>query len=302
MIGIDEVGRGCWAGPLLVVAARQKTDLPAGLDDSKRLSRDKREQLAPLIYKSCDLGEGWVSAAEIDKLGITESMYLGVLRALLKIEAKTDELILMDGNINYCAPKFREAKAVIGGDALHPIISAASIWAKVRRDRYMVALPEDYAKYEFHKHVGYGTAQHKHLLEKHGVSDQHRKSYRPIADLLARTAVKRPSPTDTGAKGEQMAAETLAREGYEILMRNWKTRNSEIDIIALKNGRLCFIEVKYRRSSAQGDGLDYITPTKLRHMTRAAESWVLAHGHYGEYQLLAAAVDGAGMVDVREIA
>ncbi|MEO8911951.1 MAG: YraN family protein, partial [Candidatus Saccharimonas sp.] len=107
--------------------------------------------------------------------------------------------------------------------------------------------------------------------------------------------------TDTGANGEQLAAEALVRSGYELLMRNWKTRNSEIDIVARKGQVLYFVEVKYRKSGSQGDGFDYITPLKLRHMTRAAESWVLAHNHFGEYQLLAAAVAGNGEVDLREI-
>lgn len=109
--------------------------------------------------------------------------------------------------------------------------------------------------------------------------------------------------TSIGNYGEQLASEALVHAGYEIIDRNWKTRASEIDIIASKNGTMYFIEVKYRASSMQGDGLDYITGQKLRHMQRAAELWVNMYEWKGEYSLLAAAVFGEGKdVDIREIA
>jgi ribonuclease HII len=185
LIGIDEVGRGCWAGPLLVVAARSSGELPTGLADSKRISKDKRQRLAPLIKAACDIGEGWVSPKEIDELGLSKAMQLGVMRALLAIEAQPHEIIIMDGNINYCAAKFRESRAVIDADALYPVVSAASIWAKVARDTYMAELDEKYAMYQFAQHVGYGTALHKQMLLLHGVSDIHRRSFKPIAALEA---------------------------------------------------------------------------------------------------------------------
>lgn len=109
--------------------------------------------------------------------------------------------------------------------------------------------------------------------------------------------------TDIGNIGEQLATEELIRLGYEILERNWKTKWAEVDIVARKNGIIYFVEVKYRASSEQGDGFDYITDQKLHHMTRAAELWVGIHDWAGEYQLLAAAVDGeSGETDIREIA
>lgn len=184
VIGIDEVGRGCWAGPLLVVAARQKEPLPAQLKDSKLLSRSVRSQLKVFIEKACDLGEGWVMPAEIDHLGLTRAMELGVERALTALQAKPDETIIMDGNMNYCDPMFVRASAVIAADKTFPIVSAASIFAKVTRDRYMAELPERYYIYEFDRHVGYGTKLHLELLKKHGVSDMHRTSFKPIKALL----------------------------------------------------------------------------------------------------------------------
>lgn len=184
MIGIDEVGRGCWAGPLLVVAARQVADLPPGVADSKVLSKKRRESLVFDIELSCDLGEGWVSAPEIDELGLTAAMYLAVERALTALQAHPDEPIVMDGNINYCPPQYSQAVAVIDADASHPIVSAASIYAKVRRDRFMAQLGPTYAHYQFDKHVGYGTKLHSDLMKLHGVCDLHRKSYKPVLAVM----------------------------------------------------------------------------------------------------------------------
>lgn len=184
MIGIDEVGRGCWAGPLLIVAARQKTDLPVGLDDSKKLTKKKRELLFVRIKQSCDLGEGWVTAQEIDAIGLTGAMKLGVDRALKNIDAKFDEQIIMDGLINYCNPKYIDVQCEAKADGKYPVVSAASVYAKVTRDNFMAQLGEKYKKYEFEKHVGYGTQLHSGLLKKHGVSDQHRLSFKPIAQRV----------------------------------------------------------------------------------------------------------------------
>lgn len=184
MIGIDEVGRGCWAGPLLVVAARQMGYLPAGLLDSKLLSRKKREALFYEIQLACELGEGWVTPSEIDSLGLSKAMYLGVERALSDLNAKNDEAIIMDGNINYYAAEFINARAVIDADATNPLVSAASIYAKVLRDRYMAKAALEYPHYQFEKHVGYGTKLHNEMLKLHGVCDLHRLSYNPIKALL----------------------------------------------------------------------------------------------------------------------
>ena len=181
MIGIDEVGRGCWAGPLLVVAARDVSALPAGLRDSKKLSKKRRESLVYDIRISCDIGEGWVTAQEIDAVGLTAAMRLGVERALAMLRAQPDEAIIMDGLINYCTPAFINVRCLAKADDDYPVVSAASIYAKVTRDKFMSELEEPYASYQFGKHVGYGTALHMEMLKLHGVSDQHRLSFAPVA-------------------------------------------------------------------------------------------------------------------------
>jgi ribonuclease HII len=184
MIGIDEVGRGCWAGPLLVVVARQLATLPVGLKDSKLLSKKQREKLFYDIQIACDIGEGWVTSAEIDQNGLANAMRLGVERALKALGAKHDEQIIMDGKINYCAEEYANVQCVVDADALHPIVSAASIYAKVKRDQYMAEAAKTYKHYGFEKHVGYGTKAHIEALKQFGICEMHRLSYKPVQAYL----------------------------------------------------------------------------------------------------------------------
>lgn len=184
MIGIDEVGRGAWAGPLLVVAARQKSALPDGLEDSKVLSKKTRSGLIQDIQVSCDIGHGWVHPAEIDELGLTAAMNLAVSRALTELKATRDEEIIMDGNINYCEPQFLNVSCVVKADADYPIVSAASIYAKVTRDNLMTEAGQEYPNHGFDKHVGYGTKLHIAALQQYGLTNLHRLSYKPVKAFL----------------------------------------------------------------------------------------------------------------------
>lgn len=182
-VGIDEVGRGCWAGPLVAGAVLLGEPID-GLNDSKQLSKRRREVLAPIIHaEALAVGLGWVWPEEVDTWGITTAVKVAMARALEQITTDYDEVII-DGNINYL-PESGKARALIKADATEPSVSAASIIAKVARDQYMAELPGAYAGYEFEKHVGYGTAAHIAALKRLGVSDIHRRSYKPIKALLA---------------------------------------------------------------------------------------------------------------------
>ena len=181
MVGIDEVGRGCWAGPLLVVAVRATGELPQGLKDSKVMTKLQRQKILNKLSNCCQFGQGWVSASEIDESGLAEALRLGVSRALSDLGVKADEEIIMDGKVNYVPANFSNVKCVIDADALIPLVSAAGIYAKVRRDEYMSKLQEQHPAYGFEKHVGYGTAAHRLAIIEHGIiKDLHRLSFKPI--------------------------------------------------------------------------------------------------------------------------
>lgn len=184
IVGVDEVGRGCLAGPLLVVAARQRGELPEGVRDSKLLSRKQRIELLELLSSCCEFGEGWVKAVEIDRYGLGKALRLGVRRALngLSIELETE--IIMDGKVNYIPRKFKNSKCVIDGDNLVPVVSAASIYAKVRRDNFMFELAKRHPKYGFEKHVGYATRSHLAALDNFGsIKRVHRQFFEPVHRL-----------------------------------------------------------------------------------------------------------------------
>src|SRR5882672_8960542 len=135
IVGIDEVGRGCWAGPVVAGAVLLGEPIP-GLKDSKKLSKLQRERLdAEIRVSAVGFGIGWVPASEVDVVGLTEAVRLAMQRALKGITATYHELII-DGNYNFF-PTHANSRALIGADNLVPAVSAASIIAKVARDRYM---------------------------------------------------------------------------------------------------------------------------------------------------------------------
>lgn len=189
MVGVDEVGRGCLAGPVLVVAARQIGPLPEGLKDSKLMTRKQRETIYRLLITNCQFGEGWVKAVEIDKYGLAQGLRLGIKRALSSIKAQVDEEIIMDGKVNYMPKKFKKANCLIDADNLVPIVSSASIYAKVTRDNFMIELAKKHPAFGFEKHVGYGTAKHMNAIKTIGVIKfVHRVSYAPVSKFVSSTA------------------------------------------------------------------------------------------------------------------
>lgn len=180
--GVDEAGRGPWAGPVVAAAAiLDPGNIPAGLNDSKKLTKAKRELLFPLIIQSAQTGIGIASVQEIDALNILGATKLAMQRAVEQLPYAPD-YALIDGNQ---PPKLIcQTQAIIKGDSKSLSIAAASIIAKVTRDRMMEQLGQQYPEYGFEQHAGYGTKQHQAGLLTYGITEQHRKSFKPIKALL----------------------------------------------------------------------------------------------------------------------
>lgn len=287
IVGIDEVGRGPWAGPLVFSAVALGGEEIAGLTDSKKLTDKRRRELEPQVReKAIAIGLGWVHADELDEIGMSQACSLACRRALEEIKVPYHQIIL-DGTVNFLhgtgkAPYVTTMKQA---DLLVPSVSAASIVAKVARDSYMVEQAKLYPQYGFEKHVGYGTQLHREAIERHGITPLHRRSFAPIAKYLDGTMVSPSSQVATqvqakvttrqiGNASENMAAEYLVVYGYEIVERNWKKQQCEIDIIARKDGVLYFVEVKHRKTDHQGGGIAAITPKKLQQMKFASQVYL----------------------------
>ena len=180
--GVDEAGRGCWAGPVVAAAVI----LPAsynwnGLDDSKKLSAEQRARLSVRIRQDAATGLGIATAAEIDASNILVASLRAMERAVAKLPHTPDH-ILVDGNR---LPDWSHAaEAVIAGDARAPSIAAASIIAKHARDEMMVSLDEQYPGYQWAQNKGYGVPAHREGLEAQGVSPEHRRTFAPVRRLL----------------------------------------------------------------------------------------------------------------------
>lgn len=291
ILGVDEVGRGAWAGPLVVGAAVLYEEIP-GLRDSKLLTAKRRVELDRLIRESnASIGLGWVGVSEIDKIGLSESLKLATRRAVEQIKTPYHEIII-DGTINFLdgTAKSKYVSTLKKADQLISSVSAASIVAKVARDEYMVNLEKSLIGYGFDKHVGYGTALHSNRLEELGPSKEHRYSFAPIAKFR-KSEIK--INTD-GGLAESEVARYLEGSGHKIVDRNWKTKYCEIDIVSVKDDRYYFTEVKYRSNSRHGDGFSYITPRKYKQMKFASELY-MQRIENADFTLAAAAVSGKPM-------
>lgn len=187
--GVDEAGRGPLAGPVVAAAVILDDRAPIkGLADSKQLSASRREKLYDEIRAKalcCSIAQATVE--EIDQLNILQATMLAMRRAVLGLRLKPVK-VLVDGNRLPVLDV--RAEAIVSGDALVPAISAASILAKVTRDRLLIELHLQHPEYGFDRHKGYGTVQHLQALQEHGAVSEHRRTFAPVARALA-AAVKR---------------------------------------------------------------------------------------------------------------
>lgn len=317
ILGIDEVGRGPLAGPLVVGAVILPEPWPewvGDLKDSKKLSAKKREKLNEIILgEALATGLGFVPALELDEIGISEALRLATRRAVEMVQSVRVPFsqIVIDGKINFLdgTALGRYVSTKVKADNLVKEVSAASIIAKVARDHYMYELAERFPEYGFEKHVGYGTARHLAAIREFGICPEHRKSFEPIKSMVGfdrngdgmvdvadarngASVVK--NTTSVGERGETAVCEYLVRLRHEIVIRNFKTRMCEIDIVSVCDGKIYFTEVKYRKSDVCGGGLTAITAEKIKRMKFAVEVFLKYYKRYRVYDPLLAVAEVSG--------
>ena len=185
--GIDEVGRGCLAGPLYsaAVVLNQNTNFESNdfnqINDSKKLSEKKREKLFDYIIDISKFGIGICTVEEIDHLGIQEAVKLSMIRAVESLEIQPNHLLIDNMKLDLDIPQ----TSIIKGDQISKSISSASIIAKVSRDNLMKnQISNDYPIYKFEKNKGYGTKEHMDAIKTFGITKQHRKSFEPIKSMI----------------------------------------------------------------------------------------------------------------------
>ena len=331
ILGIDEVGRGPYAGPLVIGACilgdwqnSENAEWIEKLTDSKKLSAKRREELYVLIKeKALATATGWVSSTEIDEVGLSEALRLATRRAVEQIQKTKIPFseIIIDGTMNFLVGTKLEkyVSTLKKGDFLVKEISAASILAKVERDKYMAELDAVYPEYGFGKHVGYGTAAHQKAMEEFGLTPEHRRSFSPVREIAeGKTTVKPKTATrletaaepkntseqktknkqktttkQLGDRGEQVAVDFLVAAGHESVARNYKPKLFEVDIISRKNEVLYLTEVKYRSDHDFGEALDFIDKKKQQKMHLAVGGFMATHPEYADFRptLAVAAVD-----------
>ena len=322
ILGIDEVGRGPYAGPLVIGACilgdwqnSENAEWIEKLTDSKKLSAKRREELYVLIKeKALATATGWVSSTEIDEVGLSEALRLATRRAVEQIQKTRVPFseIIIDGTMNFLVGTKLEkyVSTLKKGDFLVKEISAASILAKVERDKYMAELDAIYPEYGFGKHVGYGTAAHQKAMEEFGLTPEHRRSFSPVREIAEdkntaklKTATKLETaaePKNTseqktknkqktttkqlGDRGEQVVVDFLVAAGHEIVARNYKTKLFEVDIISRKNEVLYLTEVKYRSDHDFGEALDFIDKKQQQKMHLAVGGFMATHPEYADFR------------------
>ena len=270
--GVDEAGRGPLAGPVVAAAVILDDNHGiTGLRDSKKLSEKKRELLYDVIFeKAASIGIGKVDVKTIDRINIREATFKAMQIALGSLSTKPDKA-LIDGYAlnNQVIPN----EGIIGGDDLIDSIKAASIIAKVTRDKIMEDYGRIFPEYGFEKHNGYGTKVHMDALDTHRATPIHRRSFKPV---------KYKMPTFTwlsdqkliGWMGEKLAALHVHEKGMKVLEMNRNCPpHGEIDIVALDEDEMVFIEVKTAYKTNPNILGEKITQNKLTRLSHAIQAY-----------------------------
>lgn len=275
--GIDEAGRGPLAGPVVAAAVvfDQSSEIIEDVRDSKMISARKREQVYDKITAGAKaIGIGLVSPEEIDRINILRATHKAMRQAIGRLKLKIDH-ILVDGP--GLPDKIYPQTAIIGGDRLCYSIAAASIVAKVYRDRIMVAMDRVFPGYGFAKHKGYGTVEHLKAVRKLKPCPIHRKSFSGVREYLV-DIQNVANNRYLGKYGEDLAAYYLYSNGFTIIQRNFHAgAYGEIDIIATKDDVLSFVEVKTQRHQVFGQPVSWVDERKMEQLGLIADAFISQH-------------------------
>ena len=272
--GVDEVGRGCLAGPVVAAAVVLPPQLSIdGIDDSKKLDRESRQSLcAEIERRALSVALAEVDPARIDEINILAAS-MEAMRSALADLAPPPQQVLVDGN-RKPGSRFPEM-AIVDGDARSISIAAASIVAKVHRDRLMSRCHDTYPAYGFSSNKGYASREHLQALDLHGPCPLHRRSFRPVTPEGDPVQDGGQLHLALGPRGEAAAAAHLESHGYRVLTRGYRAAGGEIDLIAQKDACIVFVEVK----ASQSVRMDYrpeerVVSRKRAHLVRASRSYV----------------------------
>ena len=268
--GLDEAGRGPLAGRVYAAACILPSGFePEFLNDSKQLTAKRRDTLYDEITANAlDFSVAFSDEKEIDAMNILEASMLAMRRAAAQLSAAPD-IYLIDGNRH---PKIAGVcRTVVQGDGKSAAIAAASILAKVSRDRHMAAMAEKYPGYGFEQHYGYPVKAHYQAIAELGPCELHRKTF------LKNLAEKHPA-VNRGAQGEEAAAVFLENNGFRILTRNFKAVEGELDIVAERDALVHIVEVKQRANDRVERPAAWVNPAKQNRLRTAALHWLSQSG------------------------
>lgn len=266
LCGVDEAGRGPLAGPVVAAAVILKKDAKNvifDVYDSKKLTEKKREQL---FEKILEVAFSWnfavVDSKTIDEINILNATMLAMKKAVEGLKIKP-ELVLVDGNkipnLNCCC------EFVVKGDSKSASIAAASIVAKVKRDQIMKELDKKYSNYFFKDNKGYGTKKHYESILKYGITSQHRKTF-----LKKLREKKFKIQNVSGVLGEKICYYFLLKNGFKVICKNFKSPFGEIDLIAIKNENIYFVEVKLRQKNCGYSPCEAVDLKKQKKIVKTA--------------------------------
>ncbi|RKY89283.1 YraN family protein [candidate division KSB1 bacterium] len=296
LAGVDEAGRGPLAGPVVASAIILPRDFyDSRIDDSKKLSESKREELYNYLIKNCVCyGIGIIDEKEIDRLNILKASLKAMKIAIENLSEKPDKIIV-DGK--YKPDVKPRPYAIIDGDSHSISIASASIIAKVTRDRIMKEYHKKYPEYRFDKNKGYGTRYHIEKIKDIGISPVHRVTF--CQKFLIGDERK-----GIGRYGEDIACNYLRKRGYKIIERNFRRSDGEIDIVAEFQGTLVFIEVKTNKKGGFGEPEFRVTQKKQKQIGKMANIYLQEMNLYNidcRFDVLAIKLEKDGFVKINHI-